>query len=39
MLRPDMAIGNRFGVWTIIAFPDNAHPGRFYCRCDCGTER
>lgn len=37
-----MAIGNRFGIWTIIDEPNirmyRTHIG-VICRCDCGTER
>lgn len=38
-MRPDMVVGKRFGAWTIIDLPDDAHPGKVCCRCECGTVR
>lgn len=36
-------IGERFGRWTVIGFAENtsktSRGRRWFCRCDCGTER
>lgn len=34
-----IAIGQRYGSWTVIGLDDGQHPKRSLCRCDCGTER
>jgi hypothetical protein len=30
--------GQRFGLWTVLAYAGN-HPTKWLCRCDCGSER
>ena len=40
--KPTEMIGKRFGNWTVLGFSkERTKKGRirYYCRCDCGTER
>lgn len=41
MQRIDLAVGCRFGAWTVLARAENDRGGRsrWHSRCDCGVER
>lgn len=39
MSTKTMAVGQRYGSWTVVALDDGRHPKKSLCRCDCGTER